>query len=390
VAIAVILLCGAVLLIRSFSALHRVDPGFDPHNLLTLTISLDGPNYADAGGVDRLARQITGRLEALPGVEAATVTSGLPLGPNMDMVFDIPGRPPIKGFQFTGDVLWPFVSAHYFETLRIPLLAGRLPREDETAHTVVINQALADRFWPHQNPVGQTMVIGAHLGPRFDQGPAQVVGVVGNVHDRLDWGFPPIMYQMQGQVPDAAMKLVNGQMPTGIILRTKPGVAPDSVGIAVQQVLLSMQLPAAKVETMEQVMLESTAQTNFDLLLLSIFAGMALFLAAIGIFGVMSYSVRLRTREIGIRMALGASKSSVLRLLLGEGTALTAVGVGIGIAGAFGLTRFLSSLLYGVKPTDPLTFVIVALVLALVAFLACYIPARRAANIDPMVALQNE
>ena len=390
VAIALILVCGAVLLIRSFAVLHRVDPGFDPHNLLTVTISLDGPKYADASVVDRLARQITELLENISGVEAATVTSGLPLGPNMDMIFDIPGRPPLKGVQFTGDVLWPFVSVHYFQTLRIPLLAGRLLREHEAPHTVVINQALADRFWPHQNPVGQTMLIGAHLGPQFDQGPVQVVGVVGNVRDRLDWAFPPIMYQMQGQVPDAAMKLVNGQMPAGIILRTRPGVAPTSVSQAVRQALLSMQLPAANVQTMEQMMLDSTAQTNFDLLLLSIFAGMALFLAAVGIFGVMSYTVRQRTREIGIRMALGASKGNVLRLLVGEGSVLTAIGVGIGIAGALGLTRLLSSLLYNIRPTDPLTFVIAALVLALVALLACYIPARRATKVDPMVALRYE
>jgi putative ABC transport system permease protein len=390
VAIAMILLCGAVLLIRSFAELHRIDPGFDPHNLLTVTVSLDGPKYSDASVVDRLARQITERLEHIPGVKGATVTSGLPLGQNMDMIFDIPGRPPLKGCQFTGDVLWPFVSAHYFQALRVPLLAGRLLREREPPHTVVINQALADRFWPHQNPVGQSMQIGAHLGPQLDQGLVQVVGVVGNVRDRLDWAFPPIMYQTQSQVPDAAMKLVNGQMPAGIIVRTRPGVAPLNVSGSVQQVLLSLQLPAAKVQTMEQTMLDSTAQTNFNLLLLTIFAGMALLLAGVGIFGVMSYTVRLRTREIGIRLALGASNGHVFRLLVGQGAVLTVIGVGIGVAGALGLTRFLSSLLYGVKPTDPLTFVIVALVLAVVALLACYLPARRATKLDPMMALRYE
>ena len=316
------------------------------------------------------------------------MTSGLPLGQNMDMIFDIPGRPPLKGYQFTGDVLWPFVSPHYFETLRIPLLAGRLLQEYEPARTVVINQALADRFWPHQNPVGQTILIGAHLGPQFDQGPVQIVGVVGNVRDRLDWPPPPTMYQTHSQVPDAAMKLVNGQMPGGILVRTRTGVGPVSIGRQVRQVLLNMQLPAAKVRTMEQAMFDSTARANFDLLLLSTFGGMALLLAGLGIFGVVSYTVRLRNRELGIRMALGAQRGDVLRLVVRQGMIPALLGLGTGVIGALGLTRFISSLLYGVKTADPVTFVIVGLVFAAVALVACYLPALRATKVDPMVVLR--
>ena len=388
VAIAVVLLCGAVLLIRSFAALHKVDPGFDPHNLLTVTVSLDGPKYSNTGDVDRLARHLMERLEHIPGVETAAMTSGLPLGQNMDMIFDIPGRPPLKGYQFTGDVLWPFVSPHYFETLRIPLLAGRLLQEYEPARTVVINQALADRFWPHQNPVGQTILIGAHLGPQFDQGPVQIVGVVGNVRDRLDWPPPPTMYQTHSQVPDAAMKLVNGQMPGGILVRTRTGVEPLGVSSQVRQLLLNMQLPAAKVRTMEQAMFDSTARANFDLLLLSTFGGMALLLAGLGIFGVVSYTVRLRNRELGIRMALGAQRGDVLRLVVRQGMIPALLGLGTGVIGALGLTRFISSLLYGVKTADPVTFVIVGLVFAAVALVACYLPALRATKVDPMVVLR--
>ncbi len=390
VAIAMILLCGAVLLVRSSAALHRVDPGFDPHNLLTMTVSLDGPAYANAGVVDQLARQITERLERIPGVESAAMTSGLPLAQNMDMVFDIPGRPPVKGFQFTGDQLWAFTSARYFQTLRVPLIAGRLLRADEPPRTVLVNQAFADRFWPHQNCIGQVILIGAHLGPQFEEGPVQIVGIVGNVRDRLDWMPPPTMYQMQSQVTDAAMKLVNGQIPSGIIVRTRPGVAPLTIERAAQQVLFNLQLPAAQVQTMEQLMRDSTAQANFDLLLLAIFAAIALLLAVVGVFGVMSYSVRRRVHEIGIRTALGASRTDVLKLVLGQGMTLAAFGLGIGLIGALGLTRFLASLLYGVKPADPLTFAVVALTLTGAALVACYIPARRAARIDPIVALRHE
>ena len=393
VGIAVVLLSGAVLLIRSFVALHSVDPGFDPQNLLTLTISLDGPKYASTRVVDGLAHHIVEKLERIPGIEAATLTSGgLPFAASMDMAFDIPGRPPERGFKFTGDVLWPFISGHYFQALGVPLASGRLPRDGETSDTVVINQAMARRFWPNQNPVGQTILIGAHLGHEFEEGPVEIVGVVGDVRDRLDFGPPPIMYQARSQVPEAANKLVNGLMPATIIVRTKPGVAPLSVGKAVREALMAGDtgLPAIKIQTMEQVMIESTARQNFNLLLLGVFAGIALLLAAVGIYGVSSYSVENRTHEIGVRMAIGASRGDILRLVVGQGIKMTLIGVAIGITGALGLTRVLERLLYRVKPTDPLTFVVVSLVLFVVALLAMYIPARRATKVDPMVALRYE
>jgi putative ABC transport system permease protein len=389
VAMAVVLLCGATLLIRTFVAIHSVQPGFDPENLLTMRVALAGPGNADAVAVDRLVRQTVERLELIPGVEAATVASSLPAQPIVDMIFYIPGRPLRNGSKYTGDELWCFVSLSYFDTLRIPLRSGRLFREQEPRHTVIINEAMAHKFWPRQNPVGQSIVIGAGLGP-LDQGPTEIVGVVGDVHDRLDAN--PTMYRLCSQVPDAAIKLVSQLYPAGIAVRTKPGVAPMSVSRAVEKALLAgdTQLPANKVETMDQVMMDSTAQANFDLVLLGIFAGIALLLAAVGIFGVVSYSVRQRTPEIGIRMALGASRGEVLRLVVAQGMALTVVGVAIGIAGAFGLTRFLAGLLYGVKPADPLTFVVVSLILTGVALFACCIPARRAAKVDPMVALRHQ
>ena len=393
VAIAVILLCGAVLLIRSFAALHRVEPGFDSRNLLTMKVSLAGPKLARASIVDRMARQWVERVERTPGVEAAAMANNLPFEDGIDMIFNIPGRPPLEGFKFTGDVQWRFVSAHYFDALRIPLRSGRLFRDREPAQTVVINEALASKFWPNANPVGQAILIGAGLGSDFEEGSTEIVGVVGNVRENgLDNDPPPVMYQLQAQIPDGAMKLVNGLLLAGVVVRTKPGIAATSVSQAVQEALLAgdTPLPATRVRTMQQVSLNSTARQNFNLLLLGVFAAIALLLAAVGIYGVMSYSVEQRTHEVGIRAALGASRSDVLKLIVGQGFKLTLIGVGMGIVGALMLTRFVSSLLYGVRPSDPATFLAVSLLLAGVALLASYIPARRATKVDPMVALRYE
>jgi len=393
VAIAVILLCGAALLIRSFSALHTVDPGFDLRNLVTMKVSLVGPPYASARAVDRIARQFVERVERMPGIEAAAMASNLPFENGVDMVFNIPGRPPMKGFKFTGDVEWRFVSAHYFDALRIPLRSGRLFQDQEPARTVIVNEALARKFWPNANPLGQALLIGAGLGPEFDEGSVEIVGVVGNVREGgLDNDPPPVMYQLHSQISDAAMNLVNGLEPASVIVRTRPGVAPLSVSQAVQEALLAgdTQLPATKVRTMESLSLTSTARQNFTMLLLGGFAAIALLLATVGIYGVISYGVSQRTREIGIRIALGAERANVVRLVVGQGLVLTLVGVAAGLAGALALTRFLASMLYGVRPTDPLTFVAVPLVLTGAALLACYLPARRATKVDPMVALRYE
>jgi putative ABC transport system permease protein len=392
IAFAVVLVCGAMLLIRSFIALHQIDPGFDPRNLLTMRVALAGHEYTNGGAVSRLARQIEGRLDRIPGVEAAAMGSSLPYGPISDMVFDIPGRPPLKGYKFTGDVLWCFVSPQYFKILKMPLILGRLFRDREPAHTVIINEAMARKFWPKRNPVGRSIVIGAGLGPELDQGPTEIAGIVGDVRDGVDAAPPPTMYQLWSQIPAGGLKLMSGLFPASIAVRTKPGVTPMSVSKAVQRALRSggLHLPATQIQTMVQARLESTPQTNFDALLLGIFAAFALLLAAVGIFGVMSYTVRQRTHEIGIRMALGAQKADVLWLVLGQGLRLALTGVAAGIVGALGLARFLSSLLYGVKPDDPLTFIAVPILLAATAALACYIPARRAAKVDPMVALRHE
>lgn len=390
VALAVVLLCGAVLLIRSFAALHAVNLGFDTNHLLTMEISLAGPGYANSSEIDRLTRQLVDRAERIPGVESAAVTSALPLSGKMDMIFNIPGRPAPDGRKFTGDVQWRIVSPHYFDVLRIPLLSGRLFREGEAPPAVIISKAMAQRFWPGANPIGQTIFIGPELGPAYQVGLSEVIGVVDDIRERLDLGPTPVMYQMPSQIPDAAVALVDRYDPTAVLVRTRAGIAPMSVSQRVRQVLQADQLATGKIRTIEQLGIDSTARRNFNLLLLGLFAAIALLLAAVGIYGVMSYSVEQRTHEIGIRTALGAGAGDTVRLVLRQALRMALVGVAAGIAASFWLTRLLTAQLFGVKPADPLTFASVPLVLIGIALASAYIPARRASRVDPLVALRHD
>jgi predicted permease len=392
VAIALVLLCGAALLIRSFAAMRAVNLGFDPHNLLTMDVSLAGPGYASGDAVAQLGREFVDRVERLPGVESAALASALPLEGGQDMLFSIPGRQPLKGYHhFTGDVQWLIVSSHYFNVLRIPLLAGRYLRERETGRTVVISQTMARRYWPSGSPVGQTIMIGPGLGPGYDAGATEIVGVVGDVPWRLNVEPAPVMYQAPSQVLDAAMALVNRLQPAGILIRTHKGVEPMSLARAGRQLLLeSDQLPASKLRTMEQVSAESTARQNFSLLLIGSLAAIALVLAAAGVYGVMSYSVEQRRHEIGIRSALGARPHDTVLMVLGQAARMAAAGVAIGLVASFGLMRLLRAELFGVTPSDPLTFTVAAAVLLAIALTAAYVPALRAVRVDPLVALRHE
>ena len=393
-ALALVLLASAVLLIRTFVGLSTANAGIDPHNVLTLQTSLAGGNYSTTGKVDNFATQVIRRIEALPGVEAAALTIALPTATEIDLPFNIVGKPPKSGQMYNGDEQYRFVSPHYFSVFEIPLLRGRALNQRDAANSakvVVINQAMAKKYWPKGNPVGEVITIGKGLGPQFEDAPRQIIGIVGNVRETglgdTDTG---VMYIPQSQVPEGLTQLANSALPLSWCIRSS--LDPNSIKASVEREFQAVdgQMPVSKIRTMEEVISEGVARQQFNMLLLSIFAVIALALAAIGIYGLMSYSVEQQTQELGIRMALGAGKQDILRLIVRQGMTPAIIGVLAGLGIAFGLTRVLASLLYGVKASDPLTFGAVALVLTAIALFSTYIPARRAARVDPALALRDE
>ena len=394
IALALVLLVCAALMIRTFVGLRAVNPGFDPHNVLTLQTSLSGGRYGTTAQVDNLIRQMAPRLESLPGVQSAATAIMLPIEGGVDLPFNIEGKPPAKGNKYSGDEQWRSVSAHYFSAFKIPLLRGRVFTDHDmgqSAKVVIINQTMAKKYWPKQDPIGSRMTIGKGLGPDFDEPAREIVGIVGDVRENgLADADQGVMYVPDGQVSNGLTQLANKVLPLSWIVRTS--MEPKALTAAIEHEFLAFdgQLPVSKVRTMEQVIAESTARQDFNMLLLTIFAATALLLAAIGIYGLMSYSVEQRTQEIGIRIALGAGSQDMLRLVIVQGLRLAGIGMAIGLAAAFGLTRLLSSLLFGVKTTDPIAFGAVVVTLATVAGIATYIPARRATRIDPVIALRYE
>ncbi|HTB17741.1 MAG TPA: ABC transporter permease, partial [Bryobacteraceae bacterium] len=393
-ALAVILVVGAALMIRTFVGLRSAQPGFDPRNVITMQTSLSGGRYDNAAKAESMTRLVVEHIESLPGVRAAAATVALPVEGGIDLPFIIDGVPPAKGDLYNGDEQWRFISPHYFSALQVPLLRGRafdLRDSGKSERVAIINQAFARKYWPKGDPVGQRITIGKGLGPEFEEPARQIIAIVGNVRETgLKGVDEPVMYIPQSQVTDGLMKLANSVIPLSWIIQTAGDPSALSAGIQHEIRSVDNQLAASRIRTMQQVVSESTARQNFNMLLLTIFAGLALLLAAIGIYGLMSYTVEQRTQEIGIRMALGASRGDMLRLVVRQGMLLTGIGVVIGLAASFGLNRLLANLLFGVKTTDPVTYLAVAAILVSVALLACYVPARRATKIDPLVALRYE
>lgn len=391
VSVALVLLCAAVLLLRSFVAMHEVSLGFEPRNLLTVELSLVGPGYAKSSTVDTIAKQLVARAEAIPGVESAAVASALPLRGRVDMIFNIPGRTQPSGRHFGGDVQWRIISVDYFRVLNIPLIAGRFFNEQEPRGTVLISQTMARQFWGKEDPIGKEIFIGPSLGPDYQVGMTQVIGVVGDVRERLDVNPQPVMYQMPSQIPDGDMSLINQLEAAAMLIRTRTGVPPRGVSHSIQEALfLDNQLSPIRIRTMEQVGIDSTAEKNFNLLMMALFSGIAVLLAGVGIYGVMSYGVEQRAHEIGIRSALGANRSDLLRLVISQAIETALAGIGIGTTASFGLMRLLRNQLFGVKPFDPMTFLLVPVVLLIIAVAAAYVPALRATRVDPLVALRRE
>jgi predicted permease len=394
IALAVILLVGAALMIRTFASLRAVNPGFDAHNVLTLQTSLSSGRYDTTAKVDNLVRQMTQRLEGLPGVQTAASTIMLPIEGGVDLPFNIAGKPPAKGDMYNGDEQWRAISAHYFSGFKIPLLRGRAFSEHDTgnsARVVVINAAMAKKYWQKEDPIGHSITIGHGLGAAFEEPAREIVGIVGNVRENgLTGSDQGVMYVPASQITDGLTQFANQVIPLSWVVRTSQ--EPRSLTGAIQHEFLAVdgQLPVSKFRTMEQVISESTARQDFDMLLLTIFAATALLLAALGIYGLMSYSVEQRTQEIGIRVALGASGGDMLGMVLRRGLLLAGIGLALGLAAALGLARLLASLLFGVKTYDPMALGGVVVTLAAVAWVAIYIPARRATRIDPLVALRYE
>ncbi|MDQ3803637.1 MAG: ABC transporter permease [Acidobacteriota bacterium] len=383
VTFAVVLLIGAGLLIRSFFHIQQVDPGFQPAGVLSMQLSLPASKYGELPQRAAFARDMLERVRALPGVKAAGTTTILPMsGNNSSGSFQIEGRQLAQGESSPHGDRW-MVSSDYFQTMNIPLVRGRYFTEHdraEGAQVAIIDETMARKYWPDEDPVGKRIFFeGTQQQPRW----REVVGIVGHVkHKGLEGESRVQYYVPYDQRPTSA----------GLYLVVRTEGDPSALAAPVRDAIRSVDrdMPVYRVTTMERLVADSLAQRRFAMFLFGVFAGLALVLAVVGLYGVMSYTVTQRTHEIGLRMALGAQARDILRMVVGHGMLLVAVGVGVGLFGAFALTRLMASLLYGVTATDPLVFAGIALLLAAVALLASYLPARRAMKVDPMVALRYE
>ncbi|MGA9770145.1 MAG: ABC transporter permease [Blastocatellia bacterium] len=381
IALALVLLVGGGLMIRSFLRLQSVDSGFNPRNVLTMVVSLAGSEHSTGPKRAAFFNQLNERVENLPGVESASAINHLPLaGDIWGVGFTIEGRPaPLPG-EGIGAV-YRIVRPNYFQTMGARLVRGRDFTERDNEHApgvIIINEAMARRHWAGEDPIGKRIMVS--MG---DTSPREIVAIVKDVKQG-DWAAEPR--------PEMYLPYLQATSPRYLTLVIRTSAEPMKLAATVQGEVwaIDKNLPVSDIMSMEDAISAAIAQQRFNMLLLGIFAAVALVLAVVGIYGVMSYSVTQRTHEIGIRMALGASAGDVLRMIVGQGMALVAIGIGVGLVGAFALTRLMESLLFGVSVTDPLTFIAISVVLAGVALGACFIPARRATKVDPMIALRYE
>jgi putative ABC transport system permease protein len=375
IALALVLLAGGGLLFKSFLRLRQVDPGFKPEHVLTLELSLPKAKYSGKQAVINFFDRTFQRIGALPGVGSVGAISDIPFGgSHTNSSFTIDGQPPVPSGQ-EPEANMNVVGSSYFKTMSIPLRQGREFTGDDALNApgvAVVNEALAQRYLPGESPLGKRIILG--------QGNYEIVGVVGDVkQERLSRPSSPEIYLHYLQFPTRGMNLVvrTGDDPQALI---------GSIRGALREI--DPNQPIYSVRTMEERLSRSVTSQRFSALLLGVFAGAALLLAGVGIYGVVAYSVTERTHELGIRIALGAQPRDIFRLVVGQGLILILIGVGIGLAAAFALTRLMSGLLYGISPTDPTTFITISLLLAAVALLASYIPARRATKVDPMLSLR--
>jgi putative ABC transport system permease protein len=381
VALSVVLLAGAGLAIETLYLLRQVNLGIDPHHVLTVPLTISANEYPTASQKTSFFQRTLERVRALPGVAAAAAVDSVPLTGGSSQPVQVEGQPP-ETLADQPDVAVRIVSPGYLGTLRIPLIQGRDFTDADKAGSepvVLVSESFARRFWARQNPIGK------RIGLTFFPGPLRtVIGIVGDVKLNGLEDKEPVQ-----TVYAALLQDYNTPHMTLVVrAAAQPTSLTSALTSAVHQV--DPDVPVAGADTMDDIVDESLSQQQLNMTLLGIFGGLALLLAAIGIYGVEAYAVRQRAREIGIRLALGAQRSDVLSLIIGEGLALTAIGICAGLAAAVGLTRLMASQLYGVSATDPLTLAAVVVILTIVAFLASWIPARRAMRVDPMVALRYE
>ena len=393
VAIALVLVIGSALLVRTAVALRTVNPGFDPSNVLTMRMSMTGEQYLKSDAVEQIVRVAVEKIRAIPGVELASATCCVPLEGGYGLPFIVVGRPLTEG-PFHGGGGWKTVSAGYFEVFRMPVKRGRAFNERDTKSSppvCVINEAMAKRFWPKGDPLNDRLIIGRGVMREFaDEPERQIIGIVADSRDGSLADDPgPEMFIPQPQVPDPVNALNVRITPMAWVVRT--ATEPYALNGQVQEALRQATgLPVSDVRTMDQVVVRSTSRQRFNMWLMTAFGISALTLAAIGIYGLMAYSVEQRTQEIGIRLALGADAGQVRRMIVGQGMVLAAVGVVVGVGLALLLAKFMEGFLFGVQPRDLLVFATAPIVLTLVAFAAAWIPAGRASRVDPIDALRYE
>jgi predicted permease len=390
VALALMLLAGAGLLLRSFQRVLEVDPGFQPDHVITAALSLSPTQYATDAEVNSFYTQLRDKLEHIPGVKAAALSNDLPMETQREGALTVDGyeAPPGGGMILTA---FSFVAGDYFKTMGIPLVRGRLftdsDNNENSENLVIISQSIAQKYFAGRDPIGGRL----KLGTRGGTVPwATVVGVVGNVKSfGLDEEALPHIYKLFLQRTTSEL---HGEGAQNLTMAVRTMGDPKAAGAEMRSAVWSIdrQVPVTDMRTMEQVMSESNAPRRFNMILVAFFAFAALLLAAVGLYGVMSYSVSQRAHEIGVRMTLGARRADVLRMVLRSGITLVLIGVAIGVAGALAASRLLTSFLFEVKPSDPVTFFAVAMMLAAVALVASMAPALRATKVDPMIALRNE
>ncbi len=391
IALTLLLLVGASLLIETLRNLQAVRPGFSTSHILTMQMSLND-KYLNGAALSQLNRRVAARLETLPEVTSVATAGLLPFTPYMDLSFEIVGKPVSRDNM--PDEYYRFVSPKYFSLLRIPVKQGREFNEEDTADSspvIIINEALARKYFPRQNPIGQEILVGRIIGPLYKDKPRRIVGVVGSIRDLgLDRPAPPELFEPEAQVIPALLRLDFQLVPMNWLVRTTGDPMAAAERVRREALTVAGDVPMGDPRPLTEILSNSLAQQRFMMTLLTIFAGLALLLGTVGLYGVISYSVAQRTRELGIRSALGAQRGNLLRLVVGEGMRLTAAGLALGLVCAFGLTRFLQGMLYGISPSNPAVMASVTAVLGAVALAACLVPAYRASRVDPLVALHEE